>query len=89
MPIFCGPGRNESTSSAPRPSKIFGGATLLDSAQLLPLIPPETESLLDLGSGAGFPGLVLAVLGVRGVNLVESDARKCAFLQEAAPRHRY
>ena len=57
---------------------------MLDSAQLLPLIPPETESLLDLGSGAGFPGLVLAVLGVRGVNLVESDARKCAFLQEAA-----
>ncbi len=57
---------------------------MLDSAQLLPLIPPATESLLDLGSGAGFPGLVLAVLGVRGVNLVESDARKCAFLQEAA-----
>lgn len=57
---------------------------MLDSAQLLPLIPPETDSLLDLGSGAGFPGLVLAVLGVRGVNLVESDARKCAFLQEAA-----
>ena len=57
---------------------------MLDSAQLLPLIPPETKSLLDLGSGAGFPGLVLAVLGMRGVNLVESDARKCAFLQEAA-----
>ena len=56
----------------------------LDSAQLLPLIPAGTNSLIDLGSGAGFPGLVLAVMGVEGVELVESDARKCAFLREAA-----
>jgi 16S rRNA (guanine527-N7)-methyltransferase len=40
--------------------------------------------LLDLGSGAGFPGLVLAILGLTDVHLVESDARKCAFLREAA-----
>jgi 16S rRNA (guanine527-N7)-methyltransferase len=56
----------------------------LDSAQLLPLIPAGARNLIDLGSGAGFPGLVLAVLGVPGVELVESDARKCAFLREAA-----
>ncbi|HEX3862174.1 MAG TPA: 16S rRNA (guanine(527)-N(7))-methyltransferase RsmG [Stellaceae bacterium] len=56
----------------------------LDSAQLFPLIPEGTDSLVDLGSGAGFPGLVLAILGVCGVELVESDARKCAFLREAA-----
>ena len=57
----------------------------LDSAQLLDLIPPEPPSgLLDLGSGAGFPGLVLAILGVPDVHLVESDARKCVFLKEAA-----
>jgi 16S rRNA (guanine527-N7)-methyltransferase len=56
----------------------------LDSAQLLPLVPEGTRSLVDLGSGAGFPGLVLAVLGVPGVELVEADARKCAFLREAA-----
>ncbi len=55
-----------------------------DSAQLLPLIPPGTRSLLDVGSGAGFPGLVLAILGVDGVVLVESDGRKCAFLREVA-----
>src|SRR5437868_14658573 len=47
----------------------------LDSAQLLPYLPAETRSLIDLGSGAGFPGLVLAILGVAGVELVESDAR--------------
>jgi 16S rRNA (guanine527-N7)-methyltransferase len=57
---------------------------VLDSAQLHPLIPAETRVLVDLGSGAGFPGLVLAILGVPEVHLIESDARKCAFLREAA-----
>jgi len=57
---------------------------MLDSAQLHPLIPVSARTLVDLGSGAGFPALVLAILGVPGVHLVESDGRKCAFLQEAA-----
>jgi 16S rRNA (guanine527-N7)-methyltransferase len=57
---------------------------MLDSAQLLPLIPEGAEGLIDLGSGAGFPGLVLAILGTRGVELIEADSRKAAFLREAA-----
>jgi 16S rRNA (guanine527-N7)-methyltransferase len=57
---------------------------ILDSAQLRPLIPDSARSLIDLGSGAGFPGLVLAILGVPGVELVEADSRRCAFLREAA-----
>jgi 16S rRNA (guanine527-N7)-methyltransferase len=57
---------------------------MLDSAQLFPLIPSGTQTLLDMGSGAGFPGLVLAIMGVPEVHLVESDQRKCAFLREAA-----
>src|SRR5271155_95056 len=56
----------------------------LDSAQILAHVPEGTQSLADLGSGAGFPGLVLAILGVKGVELIEADARKCAFLREAA-----
>lgn len=40
--------------------------------------------LVDLGSGAGLPGLVLAILGVPEMHLVESDQRKAAFLREAA-----
>jgi 16S rRNA (guanine527-N7)-methyltransferase len=56
----------------------------LDSAQLAPLLPPDSPRLIDLGSGAGFPGLVLAILTPARVCLVESDARKCAFLFEAA-----
>jgi 16S rRNA (guanine527-N7)-methyltransferase len=57
---------------------------ILDSAQLRPLLPTSVHNLIDLGSGAGLPGLILAILGVPGVELVESDSRKCAFLREAA-----
>jgi 16S rRNA (guanine527-N7)-methyltransferase len=57
---------------------------ILDSAQLRPLVPAQTRTLVDLGSGAGLPGLILAVLGVSQVHLIESDSRKCAFLREAA-----
>lgn len=57
---------------------------LLDSAQLAQFSPGPAHRWLDIGSGAGFPGLVLAVLGVGEVHLVESDSRKAAFLREAA-----
>jgi 16S rRNA (guanine527-N7)-methyltransferase len=57
---------------------------ILDSAQLLAFLPPDARSLVDLGSGAGLPGLILAILGVPEVHLVESDQRKAAFLREAA-----
>lgn len=57
---------------------------VLDSAQLLAHIPAGTQSLVDLGSGAGFPGMVLALLGIPEVHLVESDHRKAAFLREVA-----
>ena len=57
---------------------------ILDSAQLHRFVPGSAESLIDLGSGAGLPGLVLAILGVPGVELVEADSRKAAFLREAA-----
>ena len=57
---------------------------ILDSAQLHRFIPSTAKTLIDLGSGAGLPGLVLAILGVAGVELVEADSRKAAFLREAA-----
>ena len=60
-----------------------------DSAQLL-VLAPAAEHWLDLGSGAGFPGLVLAILlkerGRGRVTLIESDTRKAAFLAEVARR---
>ena len=60
---------------------------VLDSAQLKLLISVEAKTLVDLGSGAGFPGLVVAVLRPDlQVTLIELDARKAAFLGEAARR---
>ena len=60
---------------------------IADSAQLLDLAPAATR-WVDLGSGAGFPGMVLAIQlasqpGAE-VHLIESDQRKCAFLREVA-----
>lgn len=53
----------------------------LDSAQLLPLFPDPRASIVDMGTGAGFPGLVLAILGHREVHLVEHNIQKVKFLQ--------
>ncbi len=55
-----------------------------DSAQLVELIPPGDGPAADLGSGAGFPGLVLACVTDRPWHLVEADRRKAAFLTAAA-----
>jgi 16S rRNA (guanine527-N7)-methyltransferase len=59
---------------------------IADSLQLMDLAP-RAKTWVDLGSGAGFPGLVIAIAGAeRGVevDLVESNARKCAFLRHVA-----
>jgi 16S rRNA (guanine527-N7)-methyltransferase len=56
----------------------------LDCAQVAALVPAGAATLVDLGSGAGFPGMVLAILGVQGVELIESDLRKAQFLREVA-----
>ena len=58
---------------------------ILDCAQLMPLLGP-VRHVTDFGSGAGLPGLVLAILGKHSglsVDLVESNGRKAAFLGEA------
>jgi len=57
---------------------------VLDSAQLARHRERLASPWYDLGSGAGFPGLVLVLLGLGQVRLVESDRRKAAFLAEAA-----
>jgi len=79
-----------------RVKNLVGPATLdrvwtrhvADSLQLLDYAP-DAETWLDLGSGAGFPGLVLAIAAPDRtpnavVHLVESNSRKCAFLRHAA-----
>ena len=60
---------------------------IADSLQLLALAP-DALRWADLGSGAGFPGLVIAIAGMErpgtSVQLVESNSRKCAFLRHVA-----
>lgn len=60
-----------------------------DSAQLFDLAPQGARHWVDLGSGAGFPGLVAATLAADEapdlrVTLIESDARKATFLRIVA-----
>ena len=56
-----------------------------DSAQLTPLVPEPAKTLVDLGSGAGFPALVLAAMRPElRFSLYEATAKKCRFLAEAA-----
>lgn len=55
----------------------------LDSGQLCPLIS-DAQSIVDIGSGAGFPGLVVTIMTGAPVTLIEADQRKAAFLREAA-----
>lgn len=60
-----------------------------DSAQLAPFIPQAAKSLVDLGTGAGFPGLVLAeLMRERKIHIVlyEATAKKCRFLEAVAVR---
>jgi len=60
------------------------GRHMLDSIQLNKWIPNETNTITDFGSGAGFPGLVLAIVCGKTVHLIEASKKKSAFLREAA-----
>lgn len=55
-----------------------------DSAQIIELINSGDKPLkiLDLGSGAGFPGLVISLFGVGEVHLVEGVGKKCSFMKQ-------
>ncbi len=55
----------------------------LDALQIFPLIDIE-KKIVDLGSGGGFPGMVLAIAGAKHMHLVESDTKKILFLREVA-----
>ncbi|MFM8701854.1 MAG: 16S rRNA (guanine(527)-N(7))-methyltransferase RsmG [Hyphomicrobiales bacterium] len=60
---------------------------ILDSAQIFPLFP-DARIWVDMGSGAGFPGIVIAILSVdhpdAHIHLIESNGRKASFLREVA-----
>ena len=49
----------------------------LDSVQIINFINNKDHSILDVGSGAGLPGILLAIVGCKNVNLVEKQLKKC------------
>lgn len=55
---------------------------ILNCTSLVSLIPKDSRTLIDLGSGAGFPGIILQILTGFDTHLIESDTRKCIFLTE-------
>ena len=57
---------------------------ILDCGQIARHVPRGCRRLIDLGSGAGLPGMVLAIMGIDGVEMVEKDEKKTAFLHAAA-----
>lgn len=59
---------------------------IVDSAQLVPLAEPAPGDWFDIGSGAGFPGMVVALLTERSVTLVEPRGRRAAFLEVCVER---
>ena len=56
---------------------------ILDSAQLLRFVDNKNLKFADFGSGAGFPGIVLSILGLREIHLIEKSFRKSEFLRRA------
>lgn len=56
---------------------------IIDSLQVIKLIENKNVKLADLGSGAGLPGIVLSIAGIKEVHLFEKSPRKCEFLEQA------
>jgi len=57
---------------------------IFDSMQLISYVAESPRSVCDIGSGAGFPGIVLGILGVSDMVLVESIAKKALFLENVS-----
>ena len=68
---------------APHDESLLWERHIVDSLQLAPFVSPHLCRAIDLGSGAGFPGLILALATRIPFDLIEADQRKAAFLREA------
>ena len=71
---------------SPNTLDVIWSRHILDCAQLLNYLPQKKCKILDIGSGAGLPGVILAIMTNHEIHLIESDQRKCAFLRTALAR---
>ena len=56
---------------------------ILDSGQITKYIRNKNDQIIDVGSGAGLPGIVLSIMGYKNIVMVESDYKKTVFITEA------
>ena len=69
---------------------LVGKSTLLnpwdrhicDSLQIMPLIKNKNSTILDMGTGAGLPGIVLSILGYKNITMVDSRKKKTEFVKQ-------
>lgn len=62
----------------------FWNRHIMDCIQLLKFIKNKNIHIVDIGSGAGLPGIVLSIMGIKKVTLIESNSKKGVFLYQAA-----
>ena len=54
---------------------------LLDCLQIVKYLPQHEKSVMDIGTGAGLPGIILSIIGFKNVHLVEKSPKKSSFLE--------
>jgi len=59
---------------------------LLDCIQLVKYLPHREKSLMDIGTGAGLPGIILSIIGYKNLHLVEKSPKKSLFLENCKLR---
>jgi len=60
---------------------------ILDSLQIAPLIKEKKLNVLDMGAGAGLPGVILSIVGFKNITLVDSNGKKTRFLESFRDKH--
>ncbi len=59
---------------------------ILDSIQISEIIKNKSSTILDMGTGAGLPGIILAIIGYEKVTLVDSNGKKINFIKSACEK---
>ncbi len=59
---------------------------LLDCIQIIKYLPQHEKSVMDIGTGAGLPGIILSIIGFKNLHLVEKSPKKSSFLENCKLR---
>ena len=65
---------------------VFDERHFLDCIQIVKYLPQNEKSLMDIGTGAGLPGIILSIIGFKNLHLVEKSPKKSFFLEKCKSR---